>query len=176
VRATGTDKQQDVGAQTRNGLSVRSLMTALTFVKAMAYFRGAGQVELEDIRQILPFVLHDKLVQDADCPFFELPENAVLRTDKIGWIRLAFDRSCAEYERLNLDRDDPVAELTAEFARGLEGVSQREVRARLTKIERVLKEWSRSRKFYGHLFDDVLKLKYLHQRYTNYQRWLEWKK
>ena len=176
VRETGTDKQKDIGAQTRNGLSVRSLMTALMFVKAMAYFRGAGQVELEDIRQILPFVLHDKLVQDADCPFFELPENAVLRTDKVGWIRLAFDRSCAEYERLNLDRDDPVAELTAEFEQGLDGVSLREVRARLTKIERVLKEWSRSRKFYGHMFDDVLKLKYLHQRYTNYQRWLEWKK
>ncbi len=26
--------------------------------------------------------------------------------------------------------------------------------------------------FYGHIFDDVLKLKYLHQRYTNYLRWL----
>jgi hypothetical protein len=25
------------------------------------------------------------------------------------------------------------------------------------------------------MFDDVLKLKYLHQRYTNYLRWLEWK-
>ena len=31
--------------QTRNGLSVRSLMTSLMFVKAMAYFRGAAEVE-----------------------------------------------------------------------------------------------------------------------------------
>ncbi|HTN75220.1 MAG TPA: AAA family ATPase [Pirellulaceae bacterium] len=172
---TGKDKQKDIGAQTRNGLSVRSLMTCLTFVKAMAYFRGAAQVELEDVRQIMPFVLHDKLAQDADCPFFEAAENAVFRTDKIGWIRRMFDMACAEYDRLGLDKDDPVGDLSAEFEKGLEGVSQREVKSRLVKIERVLHAWSKSRKFYGHMFDDALKLKYLHQRYTNYLRWLEWK-
>jgi hypothetical protein len=25
----------------------------------------------------------------------------------------------------------------------------------------------------GHLYDDLLKMKYLHQRYTNYLRWLK---
>jgi MoxR-like ATPase len=172
---TGKDKLKDIGAQTRNGLSVRSLMTCLTFIKAMAYFRGAVQVELEDVRQIIPFVLHDKLAQDANCSFFEAAENAIFRTDKIGWIRRMFDMACAEYERLGLDKDDPVGALTAEFEKGLEGLSQREVKSRLVKIERVLNDWAKSRKFYGHMFDDVLKLKYLHQRYTNYLRWLAWK-
>src|SRR5688500_20372068 len=79
-------------------------MTALIIVKAMAYMRGERVVELEDIRQILPFVLHDKLAQNPDCPFFEAPGNAVYRVDKISWIRKLFDLSCAEYERLNLDR------------------------------------------------------------------------
>jgi MoxR-like ATPase len=171
---TGKDKLKDVGAQTRNGLSVRSLMTALVFVKAMSCFRGATDVELEDVRQILPFVLHDKLVQDPDCPFFEAAENAVLRTDKVGWIRKMFDMACAEYERLRLDDDDPVAEMTAEFAGGLDGLNEKQVRGRLVNIEKVIAGWSKSRKFYGHQFDDVLKLKYLHQRYTNYLRWLEW--
>ncbi len=175
AQETGKDKLKDLGAQTRNGLSVRSIMTVMVFVKAMAYFRGLRDVTMEDVRQIIPFVLHDKLAQEPDCPFFESAENAMLRTDKIGWIRKLFDLSCAEYERLDLDRDDPVAQLTAEFDHGLEGVSQREVKARLVKIERVLSQWSKSRKFYGHMFDDVLKLKYLHQRYTNYLRWLEWK-
>lgn len=175
AQETGKDKLKDLGAQTRNGLSVRSLMTVLVFVKAMSYFRGSREVTLEDVRQIIPFVLHDKLVQEADCPFFESPENAMFRTDKVGWIRKLFDLSCAEYERLELDRDDPVAELSAEFDKGLDGVTQREVKARLVKIERVLAQWSKSRKFYGHMFDDVLKLKYLHQRYTNYLHWLEWK-
>ncbi len=175
AQETGKDKLKDPGAQTRNGLSVRSLMTVMVFIKAMAYFRGLREVTMEDVRQIIPFVLHDKLAQDTDCPFFESAENAMLRTDKIGWIRKLFDSSCAEYERLDLDRDDPVAQLSAEFDRGLDGLSQREVKVRLVKIERVLSEWSKSRKFYGHMFDDVLKLKYLHQRYTNYLRWLEWK-
>jgi MoxR-like ATPase len=172
---SGRDKLKDIGAQTRNGLSVRSLMTSLLFVKAMAFVRGAAEVGLEDLRQLLPFVLHDKLVQDPDCPYFESPENAPLRYDKIGWIRRMFDLACAEYDRLELDRDDPVAELSAEFEKGLEGVAQREARARLVKIERILNQWAKSRKFYGHMFDDVLKLKYFHQRYTNYLRWLEWK-
>ena len=173
---TGKDKTKDIGAQTQNGLSVRSLMTILSFVKAMAYFRGCGEVEMEDVRQMIPFVLHDKLKQDPDCPYFESPDNSSLRMDKVSWIRRLFDLSCAEYERLNLDKDDPIAGLAAQFEEGLEGVTQAEVRKRLVEIEKVLKQWSKSRKFYGHMFDDVLKLKYLHQRYTNYLRWLEWKK
>lgn len=173
---TGKDRVKDLGGQTRNGLSVRSLMTALVFVKAMAYFRGGREVSLEDVRQLLPFVLHDKLAQDPDCPFFEAAENAAYRIDKIGWIRRLFDLACGEYDRLDLDRDDPVAQVAAEFDGGLDGVTEAQVRARLARIERVLGEWSRGRKFYGPMYDDVLKLKYFHQRYTNYLRWLVWKR
>jgi hypothetical protein len=57
----------------------------------------------------------------------------------------------------------------------LQGVTEPEARARLVKIERVLTEWSKGRKLYGHIYDDVLKLKYLHQRYTNYLKWLMYK-
>jgi hypothetical protein len=150
-------------------------MTLLTFVKAMAYFRGNREVTLDDMRQIVPFVLHDKLVQDADSPFFEAAENAAYRIDKVAWIRKLFDLACAEYDRLDLDRDDPVAAISAEFEKGLEGVTEKQVRAQLVRIERVLGQWAKGRKFYGHMFDDVLKLKYLHQRYTNYLKWLLWK-
>ncbi|MEQ1826096.1 MAG: AAA family ATPase [Pirellula sp.] len=172
---SGKDKLKDIGAQTKNGMSVRAMMTTLMFVKAMSYFRGASQVELEDLRQIIPFVLHDKMVQDPDCPFFESADNAAFRSDKIGWLRRMFDMSCAEYDRLQLDRDDPVLKLSVDFEKGLDGLDQREVRKRLVEIERLMKTWSGSRKFYGHMYDDVLKLKYLHQRYTNYLRWLKWK-
>jgi hypothetical protein len=150
-------------------------MTSLIFVKAMAYFRGADEVSYDDIRQILPFVLHDKLVQNPDAPFFEKEGNASFRTDRISWIRHLFDESCAEYDRLNLDRDDPVAKMEEEFEKGLDGLSEREVRRRQTAIERTLKEWSQGRKLYGHMYDDILKLKYFHQRYTNYLKWLKWK-
>jgi hypothetical protein len=150
-------------------------MTSIVFIKAMAYFRGDREVGLEDVRQILPFVLHDKLVQNAESPFFDAPGHGHYRLDKVSWIRRLFDLSCAEYDRLDLDRDDPVAQLSAEFDKGLEGLPEADARARLVKIERVLAAWAKGRKLYGHVYDDVLKLKYLHQRYTNYVRWLKWK-
>ena len=52
TQETGKDKLKDLGAQTRNGLSVRALMTVLAFAKAMAWFRGHAEVSFEDIRQI----------------------------------------------------------------------------------------------------------------------------
>src|SRR5207244_7613905 len=100
---SGKDKVKDLGSQTMNGLSVRSLMTLMVFAKSLAYFRGNAEVELEDLRQILPFVLHDKLVMDRDSPFFEATGNAAFRIDRIGWLRRLFDLACAEYDRLNLD-------------------------------------------------------------------------
>ncbi|MCC7143040.1 MAG: AAA family ATPase [Candidatus Eisenbacteria bacterium] len=169
---TGRDRLKDLGAQTKNGLSVRAMMTLLVYAKALAYFRGNRAVELADVRQVLPFVLHEKLVADPDAPFFAAPGNASLRSDRIGWLRRLFDLACGEYERLNLDRDDAVRLLDEEFRLGLDGLNESETRARLVRIERVIGELSKGRKLYGHLYDDLLKLKYLHQRYTNYLRWL----
>ncbi len=173
AQETGKDRLKDLGNQTMNGLSVRALMTVMLFAKALAYFRGGRVVEMEDLRQILPFVLHDKLTPNPDSPFFEAPGNGVYRNDRVGWIRKLFDLACLEYDRLDLDRNDPLVALEEEFRRGLEGLAAAEVRSRLVKIERLLAEWSKAGKLYGNLFDDILKIKYLHQRYTNYLHWLE---
>jgi hypothetical protein len=169
---TGRDRLKDLGCQTQNGLSVRVLMTLIHYSKAIAYFRGQRTVALDDVRQVLPFVLHDKLTADPDAPFFEQAGHAVFRTDRIGWLRRLWELSCADYDRLNLDQDDPVGQMAAEFRRGLEGLSERDVSARLVRIERTITEWAKGKKLYGHLYDDLLQLKYLHQRYTNYLRWL----
>lgn len=171
----GRDLVKDLGSQTRNGLSVRALMTSLIYVKAMAYFRGRSEVSFEDVRQILPFVLHDKLIQNPDSPFFDQPGHHLYRVDKISWIRNLFDLSCAEYDRLGGEAGDAVLKLELEFEKGLEGVQEAEVRRRRVEIERLLAQWMKGRKLYGPMFDDVLKLKYLHQRYTNYLTWLQWK-
>lgn len=173
AQETGRDRLKDLGCQTLNGLSVRVLMTLFVYSKALAYFRGNREVELEDLRQILPFVLKDKLVPDTDAPFFDAPGNGAFRSDRVGWLRKVFDLSCADYDRLNLDKDDPVADLALEFRHGLDGLGESDTRSRLIRIERLITEWSKGRKLYGHLYDDLLKLKYLHQRYTNYLRWLK---
>ncbi|MDX2225936.1 MAG: MoxR family ATPase [Verrucomicrobiae bacterium] len=170
---TGRDRLKDLGCQTRNGLSVRNLMTLMVYAKALAFFRGNTAVELEDLRQVLPFVLHDKLVPDLEAPFFNEPGHEVYRSDRVGWLRKVFDLSCRDYDRLNLDDEDPIRSLTGEFGEGLEGVNESEVRLRLGRIERLIGEWAKGRKLYGHMHDDLMVLKYLHQRYTNYLRWLK---
>lgn len=168
----GRDRLKDLGCQTRNGVSVRNLMTLLVYGKALAYFRGNQSVELDDLRQVLPFVLHDKLQPDLEAPFFNAPGNAGYRTDRLSWLRRLFDLSCEEFNRLDLDRTDPVGKLAKEFARGLDGVTERETRTRLVAIERLVGELTKGKKLYGPLHDDLQNLKYLHQRYTNYLHWL----
>jgi hypothetical protein len=87
-------------------------------------------------------------------------------------LRVLFDRACQEYDRLGRDRADPVREALETFDRGLEGLDEPTVDVRLAALERQLREIEQGGKLYGHLFDDVLALKYLHQRYTNYRTWL----
>jgi MoxR-like ATPase len=173
---TGKDHVKDLGMQTVNGVSVRKIMTLIMYAKALAYFRGNKQVELEDIRQILPFVLHDTLVPYKESAFFEQEGHARYRVDRVVWIRKLFDLSCDEFMGQNLDQQDPMDVFEEEFKKGLENVSLKEVDKRLQNIEKLLYQWSQEKKLYGHRHDDILKLKYLHQRYTNYRRWLQWKK
>ncbi len=173
---TGKDLVRDLGSQTKNGLSVRKLMTIIQFSKALAYFRGSSVVEMEDLRQIIPFVLHDTLSPHLESPFFDEPNHEAYRVDRITWIRKLFDLSCQEYYRLGFEKNDPLVEFEKEFDRGLEGVSKTEVEKRMNAIEKELNKISKSGKLYGYMADDILKLKYLHQRYNNYRRWLKWKK
>ena len=169
----GRDRLKDLGCQTANGLSVRNLMTLMIYAKAMAFFRGAAAVDLEDLRQTLPFVLHDKLKPDLDAPYFQAAAQVSLRSDRIGWLRTLFDLSCQEYDRLDLDRHDPVGALAAELKAGLDGVDAATARKRIANIERQIQALGKGGKLYGPLHDDLLLLKSMHQRYRNYLRWLE---
>jgi len=173
---TGKDQIKNIGYQTKNGFSVRTFMTALIFVKALAFFRGQSKVGYDDVRNIVPFVLHDKLIQNGDAQFFERPGNEIYRIDRISWIRNLFDSSCAEYDRQGFDKNDPLRELEEQFGKGLEGVSKRETKKQLAFIERQLETISKGRKIHSFMYDDILMLKYYHQRYTNYLKWLQWKK
>ncbi len=172
---SGKDLVRDLGSQTINGLSVRKLMTVLIFSKALAYFRGLTEVTHEDLRQIIPFVLHDTLAQNMESPFFDQAGNESYRVDRITWLRHMFDLACREYDRLQLGKKDPVSEIESIFNQGLEGLTVADVDARMVRIEKVMESWAKAKKLYGHMADDILKLKYFHQRYANYKRWLLWK-
>ena len=47
-----------------------------------------------------------------------------------------------------------------------------EAAQRLTTVESLISQIAKKGKLYGRHFDDLLALKYLHQRYTNYVSWL----
>lgn len=171
---TGRDALSDIGTQTLAGLSVRALQSLILYSKAMAWFCGEANVRIEDVRAVLPFVLHQKLPVDPQSTALGLDSNEELRTDRISWLRGLFDTACQQYNRLGLDADDPVAVLLAEFDRGLDGLAAADVRTRLHTIETTLDGIASQRKMYGHTYDDALTLKYLHQRYLNYLAWLDW--
>ncbi len=172
----GRDKVKCICSQTENGLSVRALMTLLAFAKTLAWFRGSPEVTVHDVRQIVPFLLHEKLVPNLSSPFFDQTGNGIYRVDRVAWIRKAFDLANEEFVRLDLDRVDPVAVIDDAFENGLDGVPESEVRKQLNLIETYMAELAKNTKLYAHVHSDVLKLKYYHQRYSNYLRWLTWQK
>ena len=66
-----------------------------------------------------------------------------------------------------------MAELLDQFGHGLDGLDALEVSRRLTTIEAHISAVSGVGKIYGRDFDDLVALKYLYQRYSNYLHWLE---
>jgi len=87
------DKFENICTQTESGVSARAYQTIIHYAKALAFFREETAVSNEDIRQILPWVLHEKLKQNPQSDFFQKTENQVYQTDKVSWIRQLFDHS-----------------------------------------------------------------------------------
>lgn len=170
---SGADLQVDPGAQTLNGVSVRALQTLVLYAKAVAWFRGAEEVGLDDLRAMVPFVLRGKLLPNPDHPRFESLEGAELAHDQASWLTDLFDTTMQQFASVGLDVDDPVGVILTELSRGLDGLPHLEVSRRLTAIETQIHRVSGVKKVYGRDFDDLVALKYAHQRYSNYLRWLD---
>jgi len=170
---TGADLESDPGAQTLNGLSVRALQTLVLYSKAIAWFRGASEVTMADAAAVLPFALRGKLLPNLEHPRFADGAEAELATDTASWLGDLLNESTRQYGALDLDRKDPVGELLAQFQVGLDGLSKVTVMGRITAIESRIRTIAATGKLYGRDFDDLTTLKYLHQRYTAYVRWME---
>jgi hypothetical protein len=164
------DKRRHLCSQTENGVSARTYLTCIHFAKALAYFRGHQKVELEDIRQILPWVLHDKLIANRRSPFFLVERNAPLLQDRISWIRTMFDMAMEQYGGHKPFRDD-VREARDQIDEGLVGVNEKEVRKRLGRIASLLNKMMKQ-ELSGPLYEDLIQLKAIHSRYQNYLHWL----
>jgi MoxR-like ATPase len=166
------DKRRHICCQVEGGVSVRAVTTLLAYAKALAYFRGHAQVELEDVRQLLPFVLHEKLAPNRQSEFFTRDKDRLL-TDKTAWIRQMFDLGMEQFERLRSQNAPEIGKLLAQIDAGLEDLSEAEVRKRIDQIARIIRAYQRGGELSAPVYWDLGILKSLTLRY---QAYLEWRK
>jgi MoxR-like ATPase len=166
------DKKVHLCTQTENGVSARAYQTALHFAKALAYFRGHTRVELEDVRQILPWILHDKLVPNGRSPFFEAKGNRSLLQDRVAWIRAMFDRAMDQFGQHEPTRIK-VRALRAELDRGLVGVDLKTTEQRAARVTSLMEQLMKKSELSGAVYENLIHLKSMYSRYLNYAHWLK---
>ena len=172
---TGKDALAELGSQTKNGLSVRALMTCLVYAKALAWFRAGSKAEVtvQDLRQLVPFALHEKLVPNAAGDFFASDANRPLVHDKIAWIRRMFDMTLGTYDQLGRDDKDDVARLADELeTEGLEGVKASVIDKRMNKVAAEIRRLVRQGELAPYVYEDLVRLKAVYMRYQNQLNWL----
>ncbi len=167
------DKHSHVCSQTTAGLSVRSYLTVIEIAKAMAWFRGSREVTVEDLRQILPYCLHEKLTPNDQGDYFMEPENKVLLSDKVGWIRTMFDMTSDRFQREGRAKNDPGRDLVAELDKGLEGVGITAAKKKLREVRAQIEAHTHNSELNAAVYEDVIRLKYVYMRYQNYIHWLK---
>ena len=165
------DKKVHLCTRTENGVSVRAYQTALHFAKAVAWVRGHDSVELEDLRQMVPWVLHEKLTPNARSPFFEAKGNESLLHDRVVWIRDMFDAAMARFARHAPTRTR-VTNLRLQLDAGLVGLPLKTVQERRGQVAGLLKELIETNELSGPIYEDLIHLKSMYSRYQNQEIWL----
>jgi MoxR-like ATPase len=166
------DKKVHLCTQSESGVSVRTYQTCLHYAKALAYFRGRSEVDLEDVRQIAPWVLHDKLQPNRRSPFFEAKGKAVLLQDRVAWLRNMIDMAFDQYPRHQPVRAQ-VRAVREELDRGLMGVDRKATEARLGRVTALMQKLMSESELSGPVYEDLVHLKSIYSRYQNYAQWLK---
>jgi MoxR-like ATPase len=157
------DKQENLCSQTENGVSPRAFQAILHYSKALVYFRGQAAVTMADLRQIVPWVLFDKLKINPQSAFFQKLENKVLMTDRVSWIRQLFDRAMqqqAAYQRVRKPLLVLQQQTNALKGESTEGQSQKAIAAVQAAIEDLLGK----NELNGPVYEDLLRLKSIYVR------------
>ncbi|HEX3758135.1 MAG TPA: MoxR family ATPase [Kofleriaceae bacterium] len=156
------DKQQNLCSQSESGVSARAYQSLLLLAKALAWFRGEPAVSIEDVRALLPWVLHDKLRINPQSAFFTRPEHRVYLTDRVSWIHQMFDAAMAQraaYAKLRA----PVDGLRREVA-GLGSRGDDEVTQAMERVRRAMEKLVEQGELTAPVHADLLVLKGLHAR------------
>ena len=152
------DKAENLCTQTESGISARAYQSLIHYAKAMAWFRGADQVEIEDLRQLAPWVLHSKLQPNLHSPFFQKSEHHVLLADRVSWIAQLIDRAITQHAAYARVRE-PVQAITARFDEGGEALTSAELRQRMSEIRQTMEGLMRQNELNGPVYEDLVMLK-----------------
>ena len=156
------DKQQNLCTQAESGVSARAYQSVLLLAKALAWFRSEAAVSIEDVRAVLPWVLHEKLRINPQSAFFGKPEHAVYLTDRVSWIHHMFDAAMAQRAAYARTRA-PVEVLRREVG-GLAAATDDQVAAMMERLRRALEKLVDQGELNAPVHADVLLLKSLHAR------------
>jgi hypothetical protein len=129
-------------------------------------FRGKPAVGVDDIRQVLPFCLFDKLHKNPQSPFFQKAEHRVLLLDQRSWIQRLFDQALTQHAAFG-----PVREMVRELRVEAESpaasaASAADLKRRIAKVQRTIDEVIRKADFSGLVYDDLVLLKSIHDGYV----------
>lgn len=156
------DKQINLCTQTEGGVSPRTHQSILHYAQALAYFRGNEQVTIEDLRQLLPWLLFDKLRMNPQSQFFQKTENKVYLTDRAGWIRQLFDRALQQHAAYAPIRA-PLLALERSLAQA-ERLGSSELVNKQREIKSRMQQLLEKHELNGPVHEDALRLKILHAR------------
>ena len=157
------DKHENLCSQTDNGVSPRAFQSVIHFAKALAFFRGQSEVAISDLRQILPWVLFDKLKVNAQSAFFQQAQNKVCLTDRVAWIRQMFDRAVRQHAAY-LPVREPLLALQKKLDPGSESLTGAELQSRLRTIRTAIEDLLNHNELNGPVHEDLIRLKDLHTK------------
>ena len=161
------DKSENICSQSENGASTRSYQNIILFAKALAWFRGNGQVDGQDIRAIMPWILFDKLQPNPQSAFFQKEENHVYLTDRSAWIGQLCDRAMVLFAATAKFRQ-PVDALIREAEEDPgERLPPATIEKRLKRIRNEMENLLTKHELNAPVHHQLLRLKQLHSTYQN---------
>lgn len=157
------DKMTNLCSQTENGSSPRALQAIVHYSKALAWFDGRQTATDNDIRQILPWALHDKLRPNPQSAFFHKVENKPFLHDRVSWIHQLFDTALQQYAAYRNIREPLLAMVDEE--RSLGPSSAATLRAQQTRVRAAIDTLAVGQELSAPVYEDLVRLKHLYGRY-----------
>ena len=156
------DKHLNLCSQTENGVSPRTYQAIIHYAKALAFFRGNIEVQIEDLRQLAPWLLFDKIRVNVQSQFFQKTQNKVFLGDRAGWLTQMFDTALQQHASY-LPVREPILEIENRI-KNIESLSTTELQQLESEITSQIETLASSHELNGPVHEDLMRLKMLHAR------------